>query len=67
MPEDLDSRVFETLVSHKGSGNRSFTGGGEIGVRASEIADVLGLGRDLVADSLERLETRGRVRRGEVR
>lgn len=65
MPEDLDSKVFETLASHKWSGTRPFTGGGETCVRASEIADLFRLPVNNVADSLERLEIKGRVRRTE--
>jgi hypothetical protein len=34
--------------------------------KASETANVLGVDRDLVTDSLERLETCGKVRMGEA-
>jgi len=61
----LDTRVFDTLVNHSWSRKRPFTGGGEYCVRAAEIADVLNLNLDAVADSLERMEIKDRVRRTE--
>lgn len=61
----LDTRVFEALGNHAWSLNRPFTGGGETCVRASEIAELFRLPVDNVADSLERLESKGRVRRTE--
>jgi hypothetical protein len=41
---------------------RPCTGGGDLAVRAQEIADVLSLPLDDVADSLERLESAGKAR-----
>ena len=58
----LDSKVLEALGNHVWSRNRPVSGGGETFVRASEIAELLGLGRDVVAESLERLQTQGKVK-----
>jgi hypothetical protein len=59
----LDARVLEVLGNHGWSRNRPFTGGGENCVRAAEIGDLLHLNLDVVADSLERMESKGRVLR----
>jgi hypothetical protein len=61
----LDTRVLDALGNHAWSPNRPFIGGGATCVRASEIAELFRLPVDNVADSLERLETKGRVRRSE--
>src|SRR5258707_11487365 len=61
----FDGKVLEALGNRSWSSNRPFTGGGESCVRAVEIADLFRLPVEVVADSLERLETRGRVRRTE--
>lgn len=63
--ERLDTRVLEALGNHVWSPNRPFTGSGETCVRASEIADLFQLPVNNVADSLERLEGKGRARRTE--
>ena len=59
----LDARVLKALGDHVWSRDRPFTGGGESCIRAAEIADLLHLNLDVVADSLERMESKGRVRR----
>jgi hypothetical protein len=59
----LDEKVLQALGNHVWPGNRAFTGGGEVGVRAKEIAEFLKLGPDVVADSLERLGTQGKARK----
>jgi hypothetical protein len=61
----LDARVLHALGNHVWSSKRPFTGGGESCVRAAEIAALLDLNLDVVADRLERMETKGRVRRTE--
>ncbi len=61
----LDAKVLDALGNHTWSRNRPFTGGGETCVRAGEIAELFRLPVDNVADSLERLETKGRVQRTE--
>jgi hypothetical protein len=59
-----DSKVLEALGG-QWTGNRPFTGAGETGVRAAEIAERVSLGRDEVADSLERLAVQRKARKGE--
>jgi len=61
----LDTRVLQALGNLSWSSNRPFTGGGESCVSAGEIAELFRLPVAAVADSLERLEARGRVRRTE--
>ena len=60
----LDARVFDTLSNRAlWTGQRPFTGAGELLVRASEIADALALTLHVVADSLERLKAQGKVQK----
>ena len=59
----VDAKVFEALGNQAlWTTPRPMTGGGERAVRAGEIADVVSLPPEVVADSLERLEAAGRVR-----
>ena len=61
----LDKKVLDALGNHKWSRERPTTGRGMPCVGATEIADLLGKKLDEVADSLERLEVKGRVKRTE--
>ena len=63
--ERFDSRVLEALGNHAWPGGRPITGAGVVGVRATEIAEHLARSRDEVADSLERLQTQGKARKGD--
>ena len=59
----IDAKVLETVANRSlWTTPRPFTGGGELAVRAGEIAEVLSLSPDVVADSFERMETEGKVR-----
>ncbi len=59
-----DARVFESLSNRDLwiKTGRPMTGGGDPLVRSIEIAEALSLKHDVVTDSLERLEARGKVR-----
>jgi len=62
--ELLDAKVLDALAERSlWKGSRPIMGSGESLVRAGEMAERLGLAPDLVADSLERLEAQGKVRR----
>jgi hypothetical protein len=59
----LDSQVFRALQNRDLWGaSRPVIGAGDRLVRSAEIADALSLECDAVADSLERLESKGRVK-----
>jgi len=59
----IDSQVFRALQNRDLWGaQRPTTGAGDRLVRSAEIAEALSLDWDVVADSLERLEAKGRVR-----
>jgi hypothetical protein len=59
----IDARIILALQDHDlWSRPRVLTGGGNVGVRSTEIAEALSLDSEVVIDSLERLEARGRVR-----
>jgi hypothetical protein len=58
----IDSKVLHAIGSRElWKGSRAMTGAGIPAVRSAEIAVVLRLDEEVVADSLERLEMRGRV------
>ena len=59
----VDLRVIRAL-ENRGlwGGVRGMTGGGDPAVRSAELAEKLSLNHDVVVESLERLETKGRVR-----
>jgi hypothetical protein len=58
----IDSNVMRALEDNSlWSGPRPQTGGGDIAVRADELAKVLDLPIGVVRDSLERLEAFGRI------
>jgi hypothetical protein len=58
----VDSQVFRALQNRDlWSAPRPTTGAGVCLVRSEEIAEALSLDCDVVADSLERLEAKGRV------
>ncbi len=60
---DIDRRVLEALGNRAlWNGARPMTGAGEPAVRSSEIAQLLSLDTETIADSLERLESRGRAK-----
>lgn len=60
---DIDGRVLEALGDRAlWTGARPMTGAGEPAVRSSEIAQLLSLDTETIADSLERLESKGRVK-----
>lgn len=61
----FDNSVLEALGNPQWSKSQVWTGGGQICVRASDIAKHLGGSVGAVTDSLERLEEQGKVRRGE--
>jgi hypothetical protein len=59
----VDARIILELQDHDlWSRPRPFTGSGDLGVRSAEIAEALSLDTEVVIESLERLEARGRVR-----
>jgi len=59
---EIDSRVIEALGDFDlWKGPRPMTGAGILAVKSDEIAEHLRLSQDDVADSLERLEARGRA------
>ena len=59
----VDSQVLRALQNRDlWGGARPVTGAGDRLVRSAEIAETLSLDCDAVADSLERLEAKGRVR-----
>jgi hypothetical protein len=59
----VDSRVLGALQDRNlWRPPRPWTGAGDMLVRSAEIAEALSLDCDIVIDSLERLEARGRVR-----
>ena len=59
----VDSQVFRALQNRDLWGaSRPTTGAGDRLVRSAEIAEALSLDCDVVAESLERLEAKGRVR-----
>jgi hypothetical protein len=59
----VDSRVIRALEDRGlWTGIRGITGGGDPLVRSRELAEKLSLDCEVVIESLDRLETRGRVR-----
>jgi len=59
----LDVKVIRAMEDRSlWRSSRPMTGAGVIAMRSAEIAEVLSADCDAVADSLERLESRGRVR-----
>ena len=63
----VDSKILQTLQDRKlwCGPRRVMTGAGDPGVRSTEIAEAFSLDREVVIDSLRRLEVRGRVRSGD--
>lgn len=62
---DVDSKIISALNDRTiWTGAVSVTGAGYAAVRATQIAEVMILDRQIVVDSLERLEVQGRVRKG---
>lgn len=60
---EIDRRVLETLGDRTlWTGARPMTGAGEPAVRSSEIAQLLSLDTEIIADSLGRLESKGRAK-----
>jgi hypothetical protein len=60
--KSIDSTVMRALEDHSlWSGPRPQTGSGDVAVRADELAEVLDLPIGTVRDSLERLESTGRI------
>jgi hypothetical protein len=58
----IDSRVMKALEDTAlWPGPRPMTGGGDVAVRADELARALSFKDETIFDSLERLEARGRV------
>jgi pyrimidine deaminase RibD-like protein len=60
---NLDDRILEFLEAGVAPGKHPFTGSGNVLFRANEIAEALLVPKNVVADSLRNLETKGRVRR----
>ena len=61
--KSVDSRVIRALEDRGlWDGIRPMTGAGDPAVRSAELAEKLSLDYDVVIESLERLETNGRVR-----
>ena len=58
----VDARVIETLANGASWGKDPMTGAGDRLLRVNEIAETLSLGKDVVADSLERLEAERKVK-----
>jgi len=59
----VDSQVFRALQNRDLWGaSRPMTGAGDRLVRSAELAEALSLDCEVVADSLERLEAKGRVK-----
>lgn len=60
--KEIDRRVIEALENRTlWKGPRPITGSGDVAVRADELAGVLSLSEEDVADSLDRLESQDRV------
>jgi hypothetical protein len=62
---EVDSRVLEALGNFGlwRKGPRARTGAGIPGVKSDELAELLQLSQDAIADSLERLEAVGKAKR----
>jgi hypothetical protein len=59
----IDAQILQSLQNRDlWKGPRPVTGSGDFAVRTAELADALKLENDTVADSLERLKWRGKVR-----
>jgi DNA-binding MarR family transcriptional regulator len=61
---EIDSKIIEALENRQPA-SQVTTGGGEVIVWAQDLADHLSLDKDVVFESLERLEAAGRVRKSE--
>jgi hypothetical protein len=62
LPSATDTRVMEALENRSiWDGSRPMTGGGDVAVKADELAVFLALPDDAVHASLDRLEAKGRV------
>lgn len=60
----IDASVLQAIANRSNfKGPRPYTGAGIWGVKSDEIAGVIALDQDTVADSLERLEILGKTRR----
>lgn len=61
--KSVDSQVIRALEDRGlWGGTRAMTGAGDPAVRSAELAEKLRLDRDVIVESLERLEAKGRVR-----
>ena len=61
----IDARILQAISDRSHwKGPRPYTGAGICGVKSDEIAAILKMDQDGVADSLERLERFGKVQRG---
>lgn len=58
----VDHRIIHALANQVSRGNGPFTGAGDRLVRAGQIAQILSLQQDVVADSLERSEKQNKVK-----
>jgi hypothetical protein len=58
----VDARIIEALANGASWGKGPITGAGDRLLRVNEIAQALSLREDVVADSLERLETERKVK-----
>lgn len=60
----IDASVFQVPSTGQGvlKGARPMTGSGSPAIRTDEIAGILKLDHDVVADSLDRLESKGKAR-----
>src|ERR1017187_5634303 len=62
LEKEIDRRVMQALENRElWKGPRPTTGSGDKAVRADELAEALSLKDEEVSDSLERLESRGRI------